>query len=219
MNLTHLSDPKYPLKLLKCKKCFQATSTPPERHPSYNQCYTLFCSNPECMEFWYVCQQHSLRFASSKFGKLRSHFINIDHDSSVAPDAIAGVCVIAEIHKDNDQYEASKNLNYMSSDEVFAEAIDSDDSTSKFSNSEEIIPMTKRPKLIHESNKDSSSSTLFESNLSCESKRYFDDDVNNPGSGVCGLVARAFRQNNDSTVFANKKEANLQLNITHFCSS
>ena len=80
MNSIHLSGSQNSIKLLKCRKCSTITTNKPELHPSFCHCMTCLCSNPDCTEFWYICPLHSVRFASTKYSKMRTHFITIDHD-------------------------------------------------------------------------------------------------------------------------------------------
>ena len=217
MDLSHLCDSNYSLKLLKCRKCFQITSLPPEKHPSYNQCFTFYCSNPNCMDYWYICKQHSLRFASYKFGKLRSHFTQIVHDETSVTEISHNICKVASSSIETIQQETSDSL---SDGEVFTEDFSMDGSiSSPLIEIEDNLPQAKRPKLIYTTIDECSSYDFPQSILPYISKRFFDDDIVHPGHGVRGLVGRSFRQNKDSKIFANQKETNLQLHITHFCSS
>ena len=198
--------PSSSIKVLKCRKCFQISANPLEHHPSYRHCYICLCSNPNCLEFWYVCPQHELRFTSSRYSRMRDHFLNIPHGEFPLTCSLAGTNIadLDEFQSNNDTF-----LPFDSTD--FTEQSDNQDDT--------IEPSSKRLKEVHCTLSKNTNPNLDESLLPIHSKRFFNDDILNDGTGICGLVGRSFRQDLDSNIQANDFESNLQLNITHFCSS
>ena len=186
------------IKLLKCQTCSHVTTNFPEPISHWKHCYKCICSNHECNEYWYICPEHHKRFARSKIHRLYDHFTNIDH---------------SHLDTNEDVPIDSKNDESINS---FTKAIVLLDSNTT---STPCAHMSKKSKLTHDYTKESNLLTYPESLLPSLSKRFFDDDIVQPGFGQCGLVTRAFSQNNESTIVANNKESNLHLNITHFCST
>ena len=221
MSIDHLSDPKYSMKLLQCKKCHQVTTTPPEAHPSYSKCVTIYCSNPNCDVFWYVCLEHSLRFASSKYNKLRYHFSSVHHDcnlstnkSNTNSDSLSTMLntQTAATSSPDDTSTFSQNI-YTEDDDCNSISIEDNNNSNIFSHN------NKRIKLENETIDSTEVDTFPESVLPFQSKRYFDDNIAISDGGIRGLVARAFNQNNTNNTFANQNESKIQLRITNFIST
>ena len=189
------AEAEYSTKLLKCRKCSTITTKEPEPHPSCSYCMTCVCSNSDCTEFWYICPLHSCRFASTKYSKMRNHFMTIDHSGS--PDRKGA------INSSNNSQEVDSDFVGDFTDESYSQHHQS-----------------KRPRLTTDDSNINETSNLFpESILNSATKRFFDEDCKLSNSGIRGLVSRAFRQDNNAEIVANFNESNLHLNITHFCST
>ena len=209
MNFEELTESHNSLKLLKCRKCSNVTTGPPEQHPSFRHCFTCICSNPDCNEFWYICSQHSCRFASTKYGKMRNHFIGIDHEKSDL--GITTIAHTAPIQKET-SHEVHEDA-FMDSSDIYIDSLND-------SSGEESILCSENKRLKRTHTLTDDDAYLFtESLLIAKTKRFFDEDGFDAGSGIRGIVGRAFRQDSDSEIVATLKESNLHLNITHFCST
>ena len=222
MSINHLSDPKYSIKLFQCRKCHEVTTTSPESHPSYNKCVTIYCSNPNCDDFWYVCLDHSLRFASSKYNKLRYHFSSVDHDCNVFTNKLSANTNLFPSSMRNTESAATSSLDDICalSQNIYTEDQDSDSISIDDNNNDNLSSHNnKRIRLEKEPIDSKEVNTFPESILPFQSKRYFDDNSVIPNGGICGLVARAFHQNNTNNMFANLNESNIQLRITNFIST
>ena len=221
MSVNNFSETKYTIKLLQCRKCHQVTTTSPEPHPSYNKCVTIYCSNPDCAEFWYVCLDHSLRFASSKYKKLRYHFSSVDHGCNIVTNNLSATSNLPS-NIPNTVTASTSTLDDIDTypQKVYNEDQDSESVSTNDNNNENLSSgSNKRIRLNKEAIHNQDVNAFSESILPSQSMQYFYDNSVIPDGGICGLVARAFNQNNSNNMFANINESKIQLRITKFIST
>ena len=211
--------PQYMNKLLKCKRCLQITSSSPQSHVTYKNCYTCFCSNPNCSEFWFICSQHNIRFSSSKISRMRSHFLNVTHCDNNINTSQSTTCTTAIT-----KFATNIINNNLQSELNVDDSYDFDDLSYESSNHEGSIDLSESPsspkrlKIVGNVDNDSATDTSTEYILPYRTQQFFENEKKLVGSGKRGLVARAFCQDQDIHSLANEEETNLHLKITHFCS-
>ena len=193
------------IKLLKCNKCCHLTNNCPKHELHYNHCYTCYCSNPGCLEAWYICAKHNKRFARCKMSRLHDHFLGKDHKDDCIDDSVS-------LNMDTTFTEEPFSLDVNASLLHYSENVLVEDSSHTQSSS-------KRSKLRHDKAHKENDNDMPESNIHLISKLFFENERVSSGLGRSTIVSQAFRQSNNLGAVANMKETNLHLNITHFCST
>ena len=205
MNFALFKKSDHSIKLLKCNKCFHVTDNCPKRELHYKHCYTCYCSNPGCLESWYICSKHYKRFSRCKMSRLNEHFLEKNHKDDCIHDSFL-LNMETTLAEEPCIPEFNGSLLQHSVNVLVKESLHSQSPS-------------KRLKLIHDTAHGSNEKNMSESHLPPISKHFFESEKVSPGSGKSWIVSQAFRQSNNISTVANMKESNLHLNITHFCST
>ena len=175
-----------PLKT--CNKC-NNTNISYSLSNMWHECSVVNCR--DCGNKWYICSSHQKKFGIKSFGRMNKHFKEF-HSPRKS---------LVENQVDDEVNSQNENMNVL---------LVNDDEFNDIGN-----PFNKK-RLHDEGNSSTQKRMKFGTDFPKVSNKYFLDEFNQRGSGVCGLVGSAFQMCNQGLVYSSMEEAIFHMDLTNF---
>ena len=209
-------------RLTKCYNCYkQACKIDVEitQHPQFENCKTLKCRT--CKSIWYICVECVKRFSHSNKSRMNNHFIN---EHPTCNNTMTMDCInIDKTTMNQDEYDTPfyDDGSDISDTEFVTQTLASDDISiecflSNINNDKSVYNTNKKQKLTNRTTQQHS--ILDKQHFEQNSNKFINDEKENAGNGMCGLIATAFSQSYFNDSKATLDESIFHLNATHFCS-
>ena len=208
-------------RLSKCNKCFKnqcIIDVETSQHPKFEHCKILKCK--KCKLFWYACIKCNKRFSHSNTSRMNNHFVN-EHSPPNNDDTFEYINLEETDENPHalypNEYNDNRNISE-TNDETLILSPSSDRSC------ESILSNDNHNQIIDENIKrqktseDEANSRFLNQFFEPNSRMFLKNERENPGNGICGLVATAFSQSYFNESKTTLHEAIFHLNATHFCT-
>ena len=200
-----------PTKLFLCNKCKKFCQN---IHPynNFKYCKICQCETKGCISSWYICSFHGCRYSTMN-KRFHQHFQNEEH--IIQPTIVNKSTLV-------DQTTDSLNVSDICNETIIeywnADYDDEYDGSLCLNNSlsEDRMLANKKIKL---NNTDDNNFAFQKSELQSSTKRYYEDEIKQAGSGILGIVGRSFFANNNGTKLASQSETITHFKITKLCNS
>ena len=208
-------------RLSKCYNCYKASckiDVEITQHPQFEHCKTLKCRT--CKNIWYICVECTKRFSHSNKTRMYNHYANshstCEKITTIDCTNVHEPSFHQDVH-DTTIYDDGSDISetYIAQQVLTPDEISIDCFLSNINNDKSVCNNNKKRK---SNNGNTQHSILANQHFERKSSKFINDEKENPGNGMCGLITTAFQQSHFNDSKATLDESIFHLNATHFCS-